>query len=393
MKTLMPGSFRHLLVYEPRVEGHHPGWLRFITEDLLSGGWELTLAVDLRPDSRVILEDSLGDLLSRVRLVPALEEDGRRRGGSTIHSLRLCLGESGASRAFLCEFDELASAIFRRAAMGRFPPEPLRGRMGGIYHRPRFMAAPRWSPNRWLKQQGFRRLIADGWINPLIFLDEYLLRERQAEFPDAPFAFLPNPCPPDYNGDRNAACRELGVPPERRIFLFYGTGYRRKGLHLAVAAFLDLPSADDGFLLCVGRQNPDATTAQGLESLIRENRARVINRYVSTAEERLSFVSCDVVLLPYVNHFGISGVLAQAAAAGKPVIASDEQLLGRETREYRLGLLFPSGDVAGLRRCIREFGSLTESRRADFAKAAHGYAVSHSRLAYRAALLRAVETA
>ena len=35
-----------LLLYEPRVEGHHPGWLRFITEDLLSAGYPLTLAVD-----------------------------------------------------------------------------------------------------------------------------------------------------------------------------------------------------------------------------------------------------------------------------------------------------------------------------------------------------------
>jgi len=392
MKPITPGPLDHLLVYEPRVEGHHPGWLRFITEDLLSGGWKLTLAVDLRPDSRVILEDSLGDLASRVRLVPALDGDGRRRGGSTVRSLELCLGESGASRAFLCEFDELASAIFRRAAVGRFPPEPLRGRMGGIYHRPRFMAAPRWSPNRWLKQRGFRRLLTGGWINPLIFLDEYLLRERRAEFPGASLGFLPNPCPPAYKGDRTAACRELGVPPERRIFLFYGTGYRRKGLHLAVAAFLDLAPADDGFLLCVGRQNPDAKTARGLEALIRENRARVINRYVSTAEERLSFVACDVVLLPYLNHFGISGVLAQAAAAGKPVIASDEQLLGRDTREYRLGLLFPSGDVAGLRRCLREFGSLTDARREEFARAAQGYAVSHSRLEFRAALLKALET-
>jgi glycosyltransferase involved in cell wall biosynthesis len=380
-------------VYEPRVEGHHPGWLRFVTEDLLSGGWELTLAVDLRPESRVILEDSLRDLISRVRLVPALEADGRRRGGGTLRSLLLCLGESGASRAFLCEFDELASAIFRSAAWGRLPPELLRGRVGGIYHRPRFMAAPRWSPNRWLKQRGFRRLVANNWLNPLLFIDEDLLRERQDEFPGAPLGFLPNPCPSIYEGDRTAACLELGVPPERRVFLFYGSGYRRKGLHLAVAAFLDLTPADNGFLLCVGRQNPDAATARGLERLLRENRARLINRYVSTAEERSSFVACDVVLLPYVNHFGISGVLAQAAAAGKPVIASDEQLLGRETREYRLGLLFPSGDVAALRERLREFGRLTEARRAELATAAHNYAVSHSRLAYRAALLKALEAA
>jgi hypothetical protein len=51
---------RKLLVVEPRVEGHHPGWLKFITEDLLSAGYELSLAVDLRPQSRPIIEEHLG---------------------------------------------------------------------------------------------------------------------------------------------------------------------------------------------------------------------------------------------------------------------------------------------------------------------------------------------
>ena len=34
---------------EPSVDGHHVGWLRFITEDLLGAGFSLTLAVDTRP--------------------------------------------------------------------------------------------------------------------------------------------------------------------------------------------------------------------------------------------------------------------------------------------------------------------------------------------------------
>ena len=33
----------HLLIYEPRIEGHHLSWLRFITEDFLSAGLRLTL--------------------------------------------------------------------------------------------------------------------------------------------------------------------------------------------------------------------------------------------------------------------------------------------------------------------------------------------------------------
>lgn len=387
--SVLPGS-SHVLLYEPRVEGHHPAWLRFITEDLLSGGFELTLAVDGRPTARQVLEDSLGELLTRVKLLNALEADGSRRGGSSIRSVALCLEQGGASRAFLGEFDEIASWMFRRAALGLLPPAALRARVGGIYHRPRFMAAPWWSPNGWLKQRGLQHLLAGGWLNPVLFLDEALRRACRSEHPNAPLFYLPNPCPPPYAGEPTDAQRQLGVPRDRRVFLFYGGGYRRKGLHLAVEAFLGLPANHPAFLLCVGRQNPDPKTAGGIAELAGQQRALLINRYVSTAEEALSFVASDVVLLPYINHFGISAVLTQAAAARKPVIASDEQLLGRETREHGLGLLFPSGNVTALRDRIVEVARFTPDQQRHYELAADAYAQRHSRTAYRAALLQAM---
>jgi hypothetical protein len=86
-----PPSGRRLLVVEPRVEGHHPGWLRFITEDLLSAGYALTLAVDLRPRSLPIIEEHLGDLIKRVDLLPIVGENGRPLNGSTTASIETAL--------------------------------------------------------------------------------------------------------------------------------------------------------------------------------------------------------------------------------------------------------------------------------------------------------------
>src|SRR5438477_11387788 len=67
----------HLLLYEPRTEGHHVSWLRFITEDLLSAGVQLTLAVDQRPEHESKIRDHLGDLLSQVSLINARDAAGR----------------------------------------------------------------------------------------------------------------------------------------------------------------------------------------------------------------------------------------------------------------------------------------------------------------------------
>ncbi len=380
----------HLLLYEPRTEGHHLGWLRFITDDLLSANFRLSLAVDLRQEAKSKIEDHMSDLLSQVNLLSAYNDSGRRHGDGKAGSVAFCLRQSGADNVFLCEFDEIASACFRRAALGFLPPIEMRGRMGGIYHRPRFTIAPRWSLNRRLKEFGFQRLLLHGWLRQVLLLDEYLARDCQAAFPHAPIFFLPDPCPPDYNGDSDHARRQLGVPVDRCVFLFYGGGYRRKGLHLAVEAMLGLPPEDKSFLLCVGQQDPKGKTARGLEQLVHQGQAGVINRYVSVAEEKLSFAACDVVLLPYLDHFGTSGVLSRAMAAGKMVIVSDEQLLGRLTKHHELGLLFPSGSIEELRKRIGEAAAMPAERRASWSVAARNYAKQYSREAFRNALLSSI---
>jgi len=377
----------HLLLYEPRTEGHHLGWLRFITEDLLAAGLQLTLAVDLRSENAAKVHEQLGELLPEIKLINAYNASGRRHGDRKMGSVAHCLRESGAANVFLCAIDEVASDCWRRATFGISPPPELRGRMGGIYHRPRFCEAPAWSPDRWLKQPGFRRLIRQGWLRQLLFVDEYLAQDLKKQFPATPVFFLPDPCPAGYDNAVSTARQALDLPADKKIFLFYGGGYRRKGLHLAVRAMQDLPANSSAFLICAGQLNPTGETAAGLEQLVRQGRVCLINRYVSVAEEKNCFAACDVVLLPYLNHFGTSGVLSRAMAAGKPVIVADEQLLGRLTREQGLGLLFPSGDVTRLRETIEQAAAFSPEAAAKFSAAARTYARRYSREAYRRALL------
>ena len=384
---------QHLLLYEPRTEGPHLGWLRFITEDLLAAGWPLTLAVDLRPEQAPTVREQLAEFLPEIKLINAYDATGRRHGDRKLGSVAHCLRESGAANVFLCEFDEVASDCWRYATFGVFPPAGLRGRMGGIYYRPRFVRAPGWSPDRWLKQPGFSRMIREGWLRQLLLADESLVQELQARFPGAPIFFLADPCPTGYDGAAGPARQALGLPEGKKIFLFYGGSYRRKGLHLAVSAMEALPESSPAFLLCAGRQNPTGEIARGLERLTRQGRACLINRYIPEAEEKNLFAASDTVLLPYLNHFGSSGVFSLAMAAGKPVVVSDEQLLGRLTREQGLGLLFPSGNSLALTECIRQTTVLTPNEISGYAAAARQYAQRHSREAYRRALWQSLDAA
>jgi glycosyltransferase involved in cell wall biosynthesis len=391
--TASANSKRHLLLYEPRTEGHHLGWLRFITDDLLSANFQLTIAADLRAGSRERVEQNFAGLLGEVKLISAYDENGRRHLDGKARSVAHCLKTSGAENVFLCALDEIASDCWRSATFGFRPPPELRGRIGGIYHRPRFLEAPKWSLDRALKISGFNRLLREGWFRQMLFVDEFLAADLRSANPSAPVFFLPDACPSGYNGDTHAARKTLEIPADRKIFLFYGTGARRKGLHIAVEAMLQLPLESPAFLLCAGQQNPTGKTADGIAQLVRQNRAKLLDRYVSVEEEKLCFTASDAVLLPYLNHFGTSGVLSRAMSAGKPVIVSDEQLLGRLTREHQLGLAFPSGNSSALAQTLRQMTQLSVAETNQFASAAQRYAQTYSRDAFRATLIQSLSVA
>lgn len=377
----------HVLVFEPRAEGHHPTWLRFLLGDLLAAGCRVTAAIDVRKEAEAALMRDASELWSNVDVRAARNEGERLVSARTLRRLDALQCGARADLVFLPCLDEIASVLLRRAALGIPPAASLRGRLAGIYHRPRFVIESRWSPNRWLKRRGFGRLLNRGDLARVLFLDDFIRRQFLAELPGAPLYFMPDPCPEQLTGDSLAARAQLGLPVDKKIFLFYGGGYRRKGLHLAAAAFLGAPPAD-AFLLCAGRQPADASLSRQMAALTATGVAKVLDRYVSSEEERLCFAAADFVLLPYVGHFGISAVLSQAAAAGKPVIASDEQLLGRMTRDCGLGECFRSGDAGDLSRAVRQACSWGAPALAAFKERARAYACDRTPAAVRAAVWR-----
>jgi glycosyltransferase involved in cell wall biosynthesis len=382
---------QHLLLYEPRVEGHHLVWLKFITEDLLSAGYSLTLALDTRPASYERVRQRLGPLLEKVTVLAVHDQSGQKIGGNGARSVANCLDRSGAPRVFLNTLDEIASPLLRGAALGQLPPGSLRGKMGGIYVRPRFLVRRGFSPNEWLKYLGFSRLIRGEWFGQILFLDPWINETCREWFPQAPVFALPDPCPDNFTAAAEPARHHFGIPADKNVFLFYGGAYRRKGLHLAVEAFQRLPGNGTAFLLCAGQQPDDERVRRGLEALVHEGRALVISRYIFEEEEKLLFAASDVVLLPYIKHFGNSAVLSRAAGAGKMVIASDEELVGRLVHEYQLGLLFSTGDAGALSMGIQQATSLTVDEKMKFNTAAHQYGSRCSREAFRQTLLNSLQ--
>jgi len=65
-------------------------------------------------------------------------------------------------------------------------------------------------------------------------------------------------------------------------------------------------------------------------------------------------------------------------------------LVGRLTRERKLGFTFPSGNVSALAQTLRQMAQLSAAETNQFAVAAQRYAQTYSRAAFRTALLRSL---
>lgn len=383
-------SPQHIVIFEPSLEGHHISWLRYVTEDLLSVGHQVTWAVDTGPAARELLKSNLAELLPQVSVIPVFHEGGIFPGESMIQALVHCLDESGAQEVFLINLDHIASPCLRRAALGIMPPKALQGRLSGVYFRPRFLANPAWPPGNILKAAGFHKLCRQRWFKHIFLMDEALCLVAKESYAGPAFHLLPDPWDGDFSRGQPEARAALGIPGDRYVLLHYGIGDRRKGLHLTIRAFLESSPDERLFLLCAGKISQDRDILNKLLILERRGMALVLNHYVSDAEEGLCFSASDAVLLTYIKHFGSSGVLSLAAAAGKMVIASEEGLVGRRVREHNLGLLFPSGNVAELRKCMAQAVLLAAADRESFRAAALAYAVLCSREAFRNVLIDAL---
>jgi glycosyltransferase involved in cell wall biosynthesis len=371
------------------MEGHHLHWLRYVTEDLLSTGSRITLALDYRPETKERVHSHLLGLTEKVSMISIYNTGGTLRGGNIVNTTAACLQESGADEIFMNNFDEIASRCLRLAAIGIYPPRIIRGRLSGIYFRPRFLANPVWPPGNIAKGIGFRKLTQRKWLKKIYLMDEGLLEKAQHRYAGQPFFLLPDPWDGTFLHDPQEARQKLGIPPDRFVCLVYGIGDRRKGLHLAVQALMESSPDSHLYLLCAGSMVPDLETSRGLEKLKNRGQAKVIDRYVSDSEQSLCFCASNVVLMPYIRHFGSSGVLSLSAAAGKVVIASDEGLLARRIKLHNLGWVFPSGNAEELKGRIDNASLLDKTDMIQFQQAAYQYAQTCSREAFRKALLSA----
>ncbi len=149
---------KSILLFEPQTKGHHLQYLQYLIEDFLAGGFDVSMAYDRETDKAFQrIETAHPGLLDRTNQLNA------RRGDDPLKTAAECLEESGADELFLCCLDEVSSKLFRKAALGPRPPKALKGKISGIFIRPRPLDPEEpESFNLKIKRAGMNRLLKEG---------------------------------------------------------------------------------------------------------------------------------------------------------------------------------------------------------------------------------------
>jgi glycosyltransferase involved in cell wall biosynthesis len=168
------------------------------------------------------------------------------------------------------------------------------------------------------------------------------------------------------------------MPHGRIGFLLFGYITERKGPLMVLDALRLLPDhvAARVAVRFAGRIDPairDTIEARRriLSQEKRGLRLRIDDRRLDQTELDALVTRSDVVLAPYQRFVGSSGVLLWAARAGRPVLAQEFGLVGRLTREHRLGAVADSSDPAKLAAQIERMVEAGPQSFIDLSAAAH----------------------
>jgi glycosyltransferase involved in cell wall biosynthesis len=273
-----------------------------------------------------------------------------------------------ANQGLLMQFDHLQLPI----VFGERAPCSV----AGIYFRPTFhynqfsTYTPTWKDTfrRWRQKTLLRLALHSGQLNVLFSLDPFAPKYIAELGSSVDVFHLADPvqCQEIKPLQSDRLRTQLGVEPHRQIFLLFGKLDPRKGTHQLLEAIRQLP-AELGQTLClllVG-EIPSPGKAR-LKQLVSEvsltSPVQILlhDEFVSESEVPIYFQLADVVLAPYQRHVGMSGILLQAAAAQKPVIASNYGLMGELVKRYKLGLPIdaeqPRAIANAMMQCLRPSG-------------------------------------
>ncbi len=364
-----PGDQDRFMLFDLDARGHHPGYIQHLVkywcQHDLPGHLDVLVSQTFMQRHANIV--SLANDCPSVRFVPITKAEQAKlvssddlassfrgrivRAFQEWRLLRKYAISLGTTHIFLMYLD----SILLRLALGIKFPCPV----SAIYFRPllHYALFPNYNPEgkegfwQWRDRVCLARFLPQSKLQTLFCLDQFAVEYINQVYGSTKAVHLPDPVQRYAHSDAEAEQlrTQLGIEPGRSVFLMFGALENdRKGLSQILDAIASLPPALcrrmtlllSGTITAGERQKLDARIAQLTETLP----IQIVTQYGFVSDEAIHpyFQISDVVLVPYQRHIGMSAILVRAAAAQKPVLATDFGVIGELTRHYQLGLAVDS---------------------------------------------------
>jgi glycosyltransferase involved in cell wall biosynthesis len=200
----------------------------------------------------------------------------------------------------------------------------------------------------------FKRAIRTTGLRTLLTIDPTLPEwsAHHASKHSATVAYIADPFPDEKAENPALARQRLGLAPDQHYLLVYGSITERKGIYELVHALTRMEHAPA--LIVAGEQ--DAGSRHFMRNHVHSLTPAplVLDTFISNDVERDLFSACDAVWLGYKGHYGMSGVLVQAYRFGKPVIATEDGLIGWFSRRCELGPILSDLSSASIGKAVTE---------------------------------------
>jgi len=345
----------HVLIYDPLHSGHHLHWVKLMVRAVAPFADRITFATTRRsassPDyaehlrevsKEFTLDDSVGPVeLSFVRF------EGLRTARRAWIGLAKAVKRHRPDHVFVPFGDNLVLAPLvttpkeRKLGLDRTRIDAVFLQSGEFAYRRHLCFRRRARASLGLNclcRLPFGRLmfidpIVHDWLNDC---SPALARRC---------VLLPDPVSPVPRHDKSTARAMLGLPTDGRLISCLGVLDKRKGVDEFVRSFASAALDATDRLLLAGRATPlVASAVREVTARIGEGRLISIDRILTDEELGLAVSAADLVAATYrfPQHLGSASVLIRAAAARRPVLASEQGWIGHVTRTYSLGWLYPT---------------------------------------------------
>lgn len=357
-----------LLLFDLNPTGHHPGYLQHLIRYWRAENGLLLAVVSADFPHKHLAIAALADQTAGVALRPisapeteqlATESTLLARAAAEWRLMVAYATREGASHVLLMYLDQFQMALLTEKA----PPCPV----SGILFRPTLHYAALGYPPvglperlRELRKRTLLRLVLRRRrLHTVFCLDPYCLPTLRQWSRHTRFVFLPDPVEayPVTERDVLLLREKAELDASRKTLLLFGHLDGRKGLEPLAEAVARLPEATRRALTLwlVGPLEDDQAGFVEKLAALPGLHLRRHHRFVPDEHIQAYFGAADGVLALYQRHVGMSAVLARAAAAGKPVLASDYGLLGQLVREKALGLTVDAASPEAIAHTLQGF--------------------------------------